>query len=363
MLERRKILVGGAIFVSWAVGTCVPVSLGNEHYDFSELIQPTPEFAKFIDKDFYIWGGSMVRDHEGMCHLFYSRWPRSLEHKAWVTHSEIAHAVAKEPLGPYRHVDVALPERGEDFWDGLCTHNPTVHQFEDRYYLYYMGNTGDRKLDGKLNWTHRNNQRIGVAVADHPNGPWKRFESPVIDVSPNEDAPDALMTSNPSILRREDDTYVLIYKGVGLQRAKPFGGPVVHLAATAKSPSGPFTKHHQPLFTSPGVKFPAEDPFIWSQDGHCWAIVNDHHGTFNGLGTDSLSLFTSADGLDWKVAKKPLVSARKIHWLDGTVQSLNRLERPQLWLENGKPAVLFCAAEETDRQLHSFNVHIPLGNQ
>ncbi len=328
--------------------------------NFQALQNPIPKSAKFIDDDFYIWGGSMVRDSAGKCHLLYSRWPRKLKHGAWVTHSEIAHAVSDNPLGPFKHKDVALSERGREFWDGLCTHNPTVHQFDGKFYLYYMGNTGDRKPTRNLNWTHRNNQRIGVAVADHPNGPWKRFDKPLIDVGLNRDAPDALMTSNPSICRRPDGSYLLIYKAVGLKREKPFGGPVVHLAATCDSPLGPFKKHPKPLFTVPGVNFSAEDPFIWSQDERVWAIVNDHHGAFNGLGVDSLTLFTSKNGLDWQVASNPVVTNRIINWEDGRVQRLNRLERPQLWTENGVPTVLFCAAEETDRQLHSFNVHIPL---
>jgi hypothetical protein len=36
---------------------------------------------------------------------------------------------------------------------------------------------------------------------------------------------------------------------------------------------------------------------------------------------------------------------------------VDRLERPQLWLDNGVPAVLFCAVKDGDR---TFNVHIPL---
>ena len=333
---------------------------GTTTIDFSKLLKPAPAGAKLIDPEFYIWGGSMVRDEEGKCHLFYSRWPRELHHEAWVTHSEIAHAVADDPLGPYEHVDVALPQRGAQFWDGLCTHNPTVHQFDGKYYLYYMGNTGDHKTMKTLNWVHRNNQRVGVAVANHPAGPWKRFDEPLIDVSDNDEAPDALMASNPSILRRTDGTFVVIYKAVGKQRPLPNGGPVVHLAATSASPTGPFKKHLEPLFISPGIDFPAEDPYIWSQGDRCWAIVNDHHGVFAQSDQDCLSLFVSEDGLSWEVATNPLVSLRQIRWVDGTLQRLNRLERPQLWLEDGVPRVLFCAAEESSARLHSFNVHIPL---
>lgn len=337
-----------------------PVDKQAISLDFKSMISPVPATAKFVDKNFYIWGGSMVRDTDGKCHLLYSRWPRELGHNAWVTHSEIAHAVAENPLGPYQHFDVALPVRGKEFWDGMCTHNPTVHEFDGKYYLYYMGNFGDGHATKKLNPIHRNNQRIGVAVADHPAGPWKRFDKPLIDITPTPGAHDELMTSNPSILRRADGTYVLIYKAVGTKGPLPFGGPVVHLAATSQSPLGPFVKQMKPLFTAEGVKFPAEDPYVWSAGDRCWAIVNDHKGHFNGTGEDSLALFTSADGLDWKVAEHPCVLQRKVTWADGSEQSFHRLERPQLWLENGVPIVLFCAAEETKEKKHSFNVHLPL---
>ncbi|TWT80779.1 Glycosyl hydrolases family 43 [Planctomycetes bacterium CA13] len=332
-------------------------------FNFHAMLSPVPLTAKFIDEDYFIWGASMVRDADDKCHLLYSRWPRNLGHNAWVTHSEIAHAVADSPLGPYRFVDVALPVRGEAYWDGLCTHNPTVHEFDGKYYLYYMGNTGDGNATKKLNPIHRNNQRIGVAVAEHPNGPWKRLDQPLIDISEASDSHDALMVSNPSICRRADGTFVLIYKAVGKKAPLPFGGPVVHLAATSQSPVGPFAKQMQPLFTAPGVKFPAEDPYIWSQGDRCWAIVNDHKGTFNKTNTDSLALFTSTDGLNWDVAASPLVTRREVTWADGSVQSFHRLERPQLWFDHGVPAVLFCAAEETDAKTHSFNVHIPLRSQ
>lgn len=323
-------------------------------------LNPVPPTAAFSDEAFYIWGASMVRDKEGTCHLLYSRWPRELGHNAWVTHSEIAHAVAEDPLGPYEHVDVALPLRGAEYWDGLCTHNPTVHAFEGRYYLYYMGNAGDGRAEPTTYWNHRNNQRIGVAVADHPSGPWRRFDRPLIDVGADPDDPDALMVSNPSICRREDGTYLLIYKAVGRQLELPRAGPVVHLAATADSPEGPFRKHDRLLFTRPGDPFPAEDPFIWAQNKRYWAIVKDMTGGFTGAG-QSLALFTSEDGLDWELASPPLIAQTRIEWLDRGIEELEHLERPQLWIENGVPKVLFCAAD-TDRG-HSCNVHIPLGRE
>ncbi len=45
--------------------------------DFAARLAPVPATAKLSDENSYVWGGSMVRDEEELCHLFYSRWPRS----------------------------------------------------------------------------------------------------------------------------------------------------------------------------------------------------------------------------------------------------------------------------------------------
>ena len=81
------------------------------------------------------------------------------------------------------------------------------------------------------------------------------------------------------------------------------------------------------------------------------------HGVFTKAG-QSLALFTSSDGIDWNVAKSPLVSTLKVNWQESGIEKVAHLERPQLWLENGVPSVLFCAVDITRE--HSFNVHIPL---
>ncbi len=324
--------------------------------DLNALLSPAPSHAKFECGNFHVWGGSMVCGHDGRYHLFYSRWPRSAGFHSWVSHSEIAHAVSDEPTGPYKHVDVALPARGARFWDGLCTHNPTVQVFGDKYYLYYMGNTGDREITDTLNMVHRNNQRIGVAVADHPNGPWKRLNQPLIAVGENDEAPDSLMTSNPSLCCHPDGSYLMVYKCAGRKMPLPFGGPVVHMVARSDSPTGPYNKHPDPVLTAEGDSFPAEDPFIWTQDGKIWAIVKDMHGSFTGA-KSSLALFESDNGFEWELSKHPLVSIPQIEWKENGIEVVERLERPQLWLKDGVPAVLFCAAKKGDQ---TFNVHIPL---
>lgn len=332
-------------------------SATDSNLDLGAMLKPVPATAKFEDPGFIVWCGTMLRDEHGKCHLYYSRWPRALGHYAWVSHSEVAHAVADNPLGPYKFVDVALPERGANMWDGHCTHNPTVLKFGTKYYLYYMGNTGDRKITQGLNWTHRNNQRIGVAVADSPSGPWVRSNDPLIATTPG--FHDALCNNNPSVTQRPDGGYLMVYKAVGDKGKPPFGGPVVHVVATSENPTGPFKKHPDPVFTKPGDAFAAEDPFIWRGKDRYWAIVKDFKGSFTGQGA-SLALFESADGIAWKSAAHPLVSTLNLKWADGTTMKLCKLERPQIYLEEGSPSVLFCAAAPVDDLNASFNVQIPL---
>lgn len=326
------------------------------------MIQPAPKESVMAEEGYYVWCGSVTKDRKGVYHLFYSRWKKEYGYLAWVTHSEIAHATAPSLFGPFTFQDVALPARGAQYWDGLCTHNPTVQKFGKKYYLYYMGNTGDGKVTEGLNWVHRNNQRIGVAVADSPWGPWERFDRPLIDVSEDDEAPDALMTSNPSVTRCPDGSYLCVYKAVGKHRALPFGGPVVHLTARSDSPTGPFVKNPRTIFDVEGCDFPAEDPFVWCQDGKYYAVAKDMGGHFQSNPLRSIVLFESADGLDWKVSENAFVTDVNLKWDDGMVERMTYVERPQIYFEKGRPAALSVAVGNAE-MTETYNVRIPLKKQ
>lgn len=362
-MRHRKRIILLAIFAIFIIFcTCKKQTIFPGELDLRSMIQPVPLTGKFINDTSFIWCGSLTKsDIDKKYHLFYSRWSRKLGFEAWVSHSEVAHAVSDFPCGPFVFKDVALAVRGPGYWDGMVTHNPTICRFGEKYYLYYTGNRGDGvPTNPELNWTHRNNQRIGVAVANDPNGPWQRFDNPVIDVSPDSTASDALMTSNPSITEMPDGRYLAVYKAVGKKKPMPFGGPVVHLTAIADSPTGPFIKQNKPIFTAgDDVMFPAEDPFVWYQGNCYYAIVKDMQGFFASTGR-SLVLFYSLDGLDWKLAKHPLVSKLQIQWTDTLQQGLQTVDRPQLYIENGDPRVLCVAILEDKTAKHSFNVQIPL---
>ncbi|WP_282136779.1 glycoside hydrolase family protein [Seonamhaeicola maritimus] len=335
-----------------------------EHYKI-ELGKVSPK-SVFKNDTMSIWGGSLVKGEDNLYHMYYAKWPKNIGWE-WVNYSIISHAVSESPFGPFTHKDDALPDRGSEFWDGSTTHNPTIHKVNGKYYLYYMGNTGDKKIvsvpgKAKIHWGHRNKQRIGVAVADSPDGPWKRFDKPVLDITENDSlAHDALMTSNPSVCQMADGKILMVYKAVGLKYPLPQGGPVVHMVAIADTPTGPFKKYPDPVFTVEGERFPAEDPYIWYQDGKYRAIVK--RIKFEGKKRMfSLVHYDSDDGINWNEAKYYELSDRTVTWEDGTTTKFDHLERPQVFIENGEPLALLCAADSIDvnNVRQSFNIQIPL---
>ena len=303
----------------------------------------------------------MVQSDDGKCHLFYCRWKGGL--RDWKTGSEIVYAISDNPLGPFEPQKVILgrEDEGQDVWYSMGSYNPTVQKFGDKYYLYYTGSNGSSvpvvEKDGSYKKGadgHIITQRIGVAVADHPGGPWHRVKTPLVDISGQLDRFDCDMTCNPSVTQGADGKYLMVYKCSNRKRGTGERG-IYLTVATSDSPAGPFKKSGKKICVHPESLFAVEDPFLWYQNGMYRLVVDDQKGDFSGA--KGLIEFESVDGVDWKKSDPFVVSRTQIKWEDGRVDKTHHLERPQIWLKDGKPAVLFAAVSHDGK---FFNVHIPL---
>lgn len=336
-----------------------------EDLDLNAMVQPVPQTNQFLDPGYFVWCGSVTKANNGKFYMLYSRWPITDGFESWPITSEIAVAISNNPNGPFKHLKVALAARGTKFWDGSATHNPSVVKNKGKYYLYYMGTSCINPIKKKEkytdNWWHyRNSQRIGVAVADKPDGEWKRLNDPVLTISQDSTALDALMVSNPAATFDDKGHVILLYKQVG-KNGKINGGQVRFGVAFADSPFGPFVKHSTPIFEADddGKQWMvAEDPFIWFQKGTYLAIVRDVVGKFTG-DSGAFALMVSKNGFDWKPAKHPKVIGSTFYW-EGGIASISKLERPSLYLENGVPKYLYGATRADQAQTNSFNVAVPL---
>lgn len=364
-MTARTTLIATILFASLLPARAA----GQADLDLGSRAQPLPAANRFGEPGYHVWCGAPVKGPDGKYHLFYSRWPEKAGFApGWALRSEIAYAVADRPDGPYKPVNVALPPRGinpatkEKYWDADVTHNANAFFLNGKYYLFYMGEHGD----GKNYPMHRNNQRIGVAVADKPEGPWKRFDKPIVDISSDKTAFDSLCVTNPAACARPDGGVVLVYKAVQFIEGKPMGGNVRYGVALADKPEGPYVKTPGKIFEAetPGKHWMvAEDPFIWFSEKYgkkYYAVTRDVVGTFTGA-SGGICLFESPDGLHWKPSQFPKVLGNRFPLADGTLSTKN-IERPALLIEEGEPTFLFGATDGYPKEKGklSTNVQIPL---
>jgi hypothetical protein len=111
-----------------------------------DRLLPAPKNGGFQDPDYWIWGYSMIKGEDGRYRLFASRWAKEVGFGNWVTNSEVVRAISDKPVGPFQFLEVVLPIRGKEYFDGMCTHNPRIIKYKDQYLLYHFGTTNDFPL-------------------------------------------------------------------------------------------------------------------------------------------------------------------------------------------------------------------------
>jgi len=311
----------------------------------SNFLLPAPIKGGFRLEDHWVWCGSVVRGDDGIYHMFASLWEKKVPFEPnWLTNSRVVHAVSESPEGPYAFRDEVLPPRGNEHWDGMMTHNPTVHRYGNRYLLFYTGTTyrAERPkgpAGPELKVEARSNQRIGMAVASSPNGPWTRPDSPCLDVRPNHW--DSFMTTNPAPCVLPSGQIHLLYKSTSSNAA-----PIQYGVACAVSPDAPFERvgPDAPItFHDPSVSY--EDAYVWHEEDGFHMIFNDMTGKLTGedhAGAHAIS----QDGIQWELSPKPKFYSRTLRWSDGSTTIQGSFERPQLLFQDGVPTHLFAATAD-----------------
>lgn len=300
---------------------------------------------------YYVWDTSAIyADHA--YHMFVSRWKEEYGFGAnWLFNSEIVHCVAKDPAGPYQFQNVVLPKRGPQYFDGMDTHNTCIREYKGKYYLYYMGTTfngpnyhGDASEERYrlYNLEVWNRKRIGLAIADNINGPFKRFDEPLL--SPRDCSHwDCTITTNPAVTILPDGRTYMIYKSRSSCEA-----PLQLGVAYAEKPDGPFKRVAEgPLFD-----FDMEDPFLWydaKRKKFC-LLAKDSPTQAKGAITGfwGAGFYAESDDcIHFEIAENPLAYKRDVIWEDGRETTQGNLERPSiLFDENGNPIYLYVASRD-----------------
>lgn len=307
---------------------------------FSKHLRPVGRALEL--PDCFVWCNSPIYGPDGRVHVFFSRWPAKKGIGGWLNGSEIAHAVADRPAGPYTFLETVLDPRGPGHWDATTCHNPSIQYVDGQYCLFYMGNSNG-KTDTK---------RIGLATAPTLSGPWTRPDAPLLLPGPA-GAWDDHCTTNPAFIKHPNGQYWLYYKSWNTKeyeqaKDQDIRGNRKYGLGIADKLEGPYVKFAgNPVidFSTQGSNKQFEDAFVWRQHGRFRMLAGDM-----GVYSQEVGLYLeSEDGRQWTF---PTIAFRPLRDYGvpqppapAGLKRYGRLERPRRLLRHGRPVYLFGVSQ------------------
>jgi hypothetical protein len=297
------------------------------------------------DENYFVWCVTALRWTDGKIHAYYSRWPKKYAWRGWRTRSEIAHAVADSPEGPFRTIGTVLSCRNPGGWSGINAHTPSVRVINGKIHIYFVANKigefykgtpeqplpSDEWLNDNMRSVHLS-QRIVVAVADKPEGPFVTSDKPVFTPKP----PFKDVVCNPAVVEHNGKC-IMIIKGDDARHEKPFR---MQCVAIADNPLGPFEQVDKPILEDVST----EDACIWydKKRGQFRSVVHV-------LYEPRLVQLVSDNGLDWRKAEPFLFMRKEFTMSDGSIWKPDRVERPFVLTDaNGTPEWLYVGTKQGD---------------
>jgi hypothetical protein len=260
-------------------------------------------------KQWCYWDGKIIKGTDGKFHMFASRWDQARGHNGWGS-SLAVHAVSDNVVGPYVDKGICWPDD-----KGGKGHNVTALALPDGRYAVVVSETrpGD------------------VFVSKSLDGPWEHLGS--ITVATNEFSKLGRM-SNVSVLLRPGGDFMIAARSGAIWISKT-------------GILGPYTVQGPSVYSnlSDLPKRNLEDPVVWYSGGmyhlvvNCWSERKAFH-------------LTSPDGINNWVNRGLAYDPDKdfIRYSNGTVNHWNKIERPNVYLENGHVAYFTFAVLDVPKE-------------
>ena len=213
-----------------------------------------------------------------------------------------------------------------------CTYGGDIPNGPEDYAMEYALETWNRK-------------RIGVAVADDINGEFVRRDTPLLE--PRDCSHwDCTITTNPTVAIMPDGKTYMIYKSrsafgkplqLGIAVADTPDGEFKRLSDEPILNFDDEDLHIEDPF------FWYDD----KKKKFCLVTKDDCKNGSTGITGEWGGGFyaESLNGMDFEIPENPTVYTRTVTWEDGSITKQGNLERPSiLFDENVKPTHLFCAS-------------------
>ncbi len=330
-----------------------PATEMNNGITLYNALKPCGRILNLKAEGWTVWDCSPIYGADGRVHVFATRWPdNDRPDRTWyLGGSQMVHAIAPKPEGPYTVADIVVAcDGGDSRWDAAGVINTKIYRVDGRYVLIYTG-CASRRNDGSVmlpeNQAAKETQAIGMLTAESLDGPWMRVSdvAPLIASAPDRSGPDGIACNNPALLQHPNGQFWMYYKGIqyppgttftpGMEEGGGWCKPTATIClAVADRLEGPYRK--QPANPVIGLDMimqhgKVEDPYVW-HDGRWFWLISNRVGTAPGPGG---LLYRSSDGLRWEPPVPGYPSPADL-W--GRRQ---RLEEPNLLWRDGTPTHLF----------------------
>lgn len=169
-------------------------------------------------------------------------------------------------------------------WDDLYVFTPGILEAEGKYYLFYTAQSKNDSENGGIG----RKTAIGMTVANSPDGPWAKVESPVLVTSEDHSKFDSHRIDDSCLIMR-GGKYWLYYKG------RQWGKPPTETkmgVAIAYKPEDPFVKHESNPLVEGG-----HEVLVWPQGNGVGALVGMKLGEHKEV---PFYLMYAEDGIHFK---------------------------------------------------------------
>eukprot|EP00750_Incisomonas_marina_P020695 INCI4074.11.p1 GENE.INCI4074.11~~INCI4074.11.p1 ORF type:complete len:492 (-),score=45.36 INCI4074.11:1168-2643(-) len=254
------------------------------------------------------WGGNILLGDDGKYHLWVSAMADGGGLNTWVSHSQIDHAVADDPMGVFHKVDTALQHEA---------HNSSpLRAPNGSYLLFHIGNSN--VSSGGSSFLHH---------AETPAGPWHPLPS--------------LNCGNPAPMRHSNGTYFCGCNNNGFsifRTEDPFEGNWVKV-----------TVMDFPTAWIQPSELRNEDPYLWEDSRgnfHFLAHRYDYRDGWPVNPNQTMPILVSGhgfsrDGVDWHFNQAEQPFDAVVTFENGTKQQFSTYERPHLLFnDKGQPTHL-----------------------
>lgn len=288
---RPEGLVQGGAFIDLIQPIPITGGLSTDCWG-GDNVKPRVVSNGIEDPKWSYWCASRILGPDGKEHLFTVRWPQDKGHKYWVR-SELVHAVADQPTGPFTVVQEIGPG-----------HNADIYQTTDGTYVASVSGKDYRS------------QNI--------HGPWTL-------VKPRFDVLEPSM-SNKTFARREDGSFLLVVRSGSVWISNDGLQPFRRI----------FPSSVYPFHLINGTAF--EDPCVWRDEVQYHMIINcwPQRRAFYGRSKDGLHwIWEAGSAFDNNVVRHP----------DGKIEAWNKIERPKVRQDEfGRATHLYLAVIDAPKE-------------